>query len=93
MAPLMITELVLEIIQSIILAWVLTRFAAGLVARTVAAGAIGVAVGISTNGSYWNWWGFPTDYTLASVVIQVVGYTVAGLVAAFVLGFRNKTSA
>lgn len=94
MGPLMGVELALEIVQSLILAWLLSGLvAAGLAARTLASALIGVAVGISTNGSYWNWWGFPADYTLAAVVIQVVGYTVAGLVIAFVLGWKGKAAA
>jgi hypothetical protein len=91
MGSLMGKELVLEIVQSLILAWLLTRLAvSGLGGRTAAAALVGVAVGISTNGSYWTWWGFPTDYTVASVIIQIVGYTVAGLVIALVLGWKKK---
>jgi hypothetical protein len=94
MAPLMGKELGLEVVQSLILAWLLSGLvAAGLAARTVAAALVGVAVAISTNGSYWNWWGFPTDYTLAAMVIQIVGYTVAGLVIAFILGWKRKAAA
>lgn len=93
MAPLMIKELILEIVQALILAWLLTKVAASLGARTAAAGLVGVAVAIGTNGSYWNWWGFPTDYTLASIVIQIVGYTLTGLVIALILGWRRKAAA
>ena len=94
MTTLMGKELVLELVQSLILAWLLTKLAVGgLGGRTTAAALVGVAVAISTNGSYWTWWGFPTDYTLAAVVIQVVGYTLAGLVIAFVLGWKGKVAA
>ncbi|MBI5941489.1 MAG: hypothetical protein HY859_13780 [Caulobacterales bacterium] len=93
MNTLMGRELALEIVQSLILAWLLTKLAvSGLGARTTAAALVGVAVALSTNGSYWNWWGFPADYTLAAMVIQVVGYTVAGLVIAFVLGWKRKAA-
>jgi hypothetical protein len=50
---------------------------------------IGVVVAIGTNLSYWNWFGFPWNYTLAAVFIQVVGFLCAGLVAALVL--RKQT--
>lgn len=94
MTTLMGKELVLEIVQSLLLAWLLTKLAvSGLGARTTAAALVGVAVAISTNGSYWTWWGFPTDYTLAAMVIQVVGYTVAGLMIALVLGWKQKPAA
>ncbi len=93
MSTLMGRELALEIVQSLILAWLLTKLAvSGLGARATAAGLVGVAVALSTNGSYWNWWGFPADYTLAAIVIQIVGYTLAGLVIAFVLGWKRKAA-
>jgi len=93
MAPLMGKELALEVVQSLILAWLLSGLVVtGLVARTTAAALVGVAVGISTNGSYWNWWGFPADYTLAAIVIQIVGYTLAGLVIASILAWTGKTA-
>lgn len=94
MTTLMARELGLEVVQSLILAWLLSGLvAAGLAARTVTSALVGVAVGISTNGSYWTWWGFPADYTLAAVVIQVVGYTLAGLAISFVLGWKSKPAA
>lgn len=93
MTTLMGKEFALELVQSLILAWLLTRLAvSGLGARTTAAALVGVAVALSTNGSYWNWWGFPADYTLAAMVIQIVGYTVAGLAIAFVLGWKGKAA-
>jgi hypothetical protein len=93
MTTLMAREFGLEVVQSLILAWLLAGLAvAGLAARATAAALVGVAVALSTNGSYWVWWGLPTDYTLAAMVIQVVGYTLAGLVIAFVLGWKGKAS-
>ena len=49
----------------------------------------GILAAIATNISYWNWYGFPTSYTLSYVSTQVVGFFCAGLVAAFVL--RKQT--
>jgi hypothetical protein len=93
MGPYLIVEFVLELIQSLILAWLLVRATvAGLVGRTIFAAVVGVAVAIATNGSYWNWFGYPADYTLASMLIQVVGYAIAGLAIAFVLGWKGKSA-
>lgn len=87
-------ELGLEILQALIVAWVLTKLVmTSLAGRVAAATAIGVAVGVGTNGSYWNWFGYPTDYTLAAITIQVVGYAVAGLAIALILGWRKKATA
>jgi len=43
---------------------------------------IGAVVGISTNVSYWNWYGFPVLYTLASMFTGWMGFVCAGVVAA-----------
>jgi hypothetical protein len=46
---------------------------------------VGVIAGIATNLSYWNWYGFGLDYTLANAFIEVVKFAVAGLVIALML--------
>lgn len=93
MAPLMIREFVLELVQSLILAWLLAGLAVATLGRRVlVALAAGVAVGIGTNGSYWVWWGFPLEYTLGSVAIQVIGYTLAGVAIALILGRKTATA-
>jgi hypothetical protein len=45
----------------------------------------GVLAAVATNISYWNWHGFPTVYTGAYMLIQVVGFVCIGVVAALVL--------
>ena len=45
----------------------------------------GVLAAIATNISYWNWYGFPTVYTAAYMLIQVVGFLCVGLVAGVVM--------
>jgi hypothetical protein len=47
---------------------------------------VGVIAAMPTNISYWNWYGFPGRYTAASMCIQIVGFLVAGLVAAAIVG-------
>src|SRR2546423_521099 len=46
---------------------------------------VGVLAAITTNIPYWNWYGFPTSYTVAYMFIEIIGFLVAGLVAAAVL--------
>lgn len=48
----------------------------------------GILAAIATNVSYWNWWGFPATYTASYMFIQIVGFFLIGLVAAFV--FRKS---
>ncbi|MGZ4845988.1 MAG: hypothetical protein ACXVJ1_14695 [Candidatus Angelobacter sp.] len=45
----------------------------------------GVLAAISTNVSYWNWYGFPGNYTLAYVCTVAMGFVFAGLVAAAIV--------
>jgi hypothetical protein len=45
----------------------------------------GFLAGISTNVSYWNWYGFPGNYTLAYICTVAMGFVFAGLVAAAIV--------
>jgi hypothetical protein len=49
---------------------------------------VGIIAAIATNISYWNWYGFPSNYTGAYMLIQFVGFLCVGLVAALVLKNR-----
>jgi len=52
----------------------------------------GLLAVLGTNLSYWNWYGFPGDYTAAYMTTQLAGFFVAGLVVAALLR-RNATAA
>jgi hypothetical protein len=45
----------------------------------------GILAAISTNISYWNWYGFPGNYTLAYICTVAMGFVFAGLVAAAIV--------
>lgn len=38
---------------------------------------------LATNLSYWNWYGFPIDYTAVHMTVEVAGFLCVGLVAAW----------
>jgi len=80
------TEFITELIEALFLAFLLaqtsltsfaSRFGFVIVAALMAA--------ITTNIPYWNWYGFPTNYTATYAMTQIVGYVIAGLVAIAVL--------
>jgi hypothetical protein len=52
---------------------------------------VGILAAIATNVSYWNWYGFPAAYTAGYMLIQIVGFFLAGIVAALIL--RKRTVA
>lgn len=52
----------------------------------------GILAAITTNVPYANWYGFPKDYTLGQMIIQVVGFLLVGIVAAMMIRPRTATS-
>jgi hypothetical protein len=59
----------------------LSSFAARWRFLTVA----GILAAITTNISYWNFYGFPGTYTLAHILTLAMGFLLAGLVAAAIV--------
>jgi hypothetical protein len=51
----------------------------------------GTLAAITTNISYWNWYGFPGVYTASYILIEIVGFVLVGVIAALVL--RKRTPA
>lgn len=49
----------------------------------------GILAAVGTNVSYWNWYGFPGNYTASYMFMEFVGFLCVGIVAALVLG-RNQ---
>jgi hypothetical protein len=85
----LVTEFLSETLAGLIVAFLLSqmrseRFGSRLGITVV----LGVFGALSTNISYWNWYGFPLSYTLAYMSIQIAGFIVAGAVAAAILKRR-----
>ena len=53
----------------------------------------GILTAITTNVPYANWYGFPKDFTLGQMIIQVIGFLLIGMVAALILKKTTTTSA
>jgi len=49
----------------------------------------GILAAITTNISYWNWYGFPGVYTASYILIEIVGFFLLGVAAAVVLRRRD----
>jgi hypothetical protein len=84
-------EFVTELVEALLAVWLLaqTRIVS-FVGRVGFVTAAGIMAAIATNISYWNWWGFPGNYTAAYILIQVVGFFLVGVVAAIM--FRRVTA-
>jgi hypothetical protein len=88
------TEFLTELVQALLVVWLLaqtrlTSFGGRVAFVTVA----GVMAAITTNIPYWNWYGFPVNYTMAYMSIQVVGYLLVGIVAALIIGRGSAQAA
>ncbi len=82
----MLTELLTNIIQIFLAILLLgqTRIV-NFVGRWRFVTIAGFLAAISTNVSYWNWFGFPGNYTTAYIATIAVGFAVAGLVVAAIV--------
>jgi hypothetical protein len=73
-----------------ILGYVLSLGAFAFGRRVLVAGLMGVFAWGAINVPYWNWYQFPLDFTLANLVMQAVGWTLAGAAMAWWLGRGEK---
>jgi len=82
----LVTEFVTELLEALIAVFLLTRTSiTGFGGRVGFVAVVGVAAVITTNISYWNWYGFPASYTAAYMFTQWMGYVLVGVVAALLL--------
>ena len=86
-------QFVTDFVKLFLAAWLLaqTRLATfgGRVGFIVV---VGVIAAIATNIPHWNWYGYPADFTLAHVIMEVIGFFFAGLAISFVFK-RNANTA
>ena len=88
-----VVELLADILAAGVAAFLLAGLGGPLLARAGAVGLLGLFEWADLSVSYWNWYKFPTLYTGAALVEQVVGWTLAGLVMALMLRPRPATTA
>jgi hypothetical protein len=89
----LVAEFLKETVQALIAAFLVSlMIPMSFAMRVGAVTLIGVSAGIATNASYWIWYGFPVDYTLAQIFIEVIGATAAGAAIAFWLGRKPVTA-
>jgi hypothetical protein len=82
-------EFITELIQALLVVALLAQTSIATFGGRVGFVTVaGILAAITTNISYWNWWGFPMAYIAPYMFIRIVGFFVVGLVAAFV--FRKS---
>jgi hypothetical protein len=55
--------------------------------------ALVVGLAVTTNLSYWNWYGFPSSYTHATMFVEAIKYVVAGCIIALLMGKGSAKAA
>jgi hypothetical protein len=82
-----------EVLQSILVIWLLAQTRIGSFADRVGFVLVtGILAAITTNVSYWNWYGFPGVYTASYILIEIVGFVLVGIVAGLLLRKRGPGS-
>ena len=81
----LLTELGSNIAAALLAAFVLTQVRSGYVGRVVVVTLMGVFGFVSINISYWNWYGFPTDFTIGAALDEIIGWFLGGLVLAAIV--------
>ena len=54
---------------------------------------VGILAAIATNIPYANWYGFPKTFTLAQMVMMVVGFLLVGIVVGLIIKPRTDALA
>jgi len=86
----LVIEFSTEVLRAILVIWLLAQTRIGSFADRVGFILIsGILASITTNVSYWNWYGFPGVYTASYILIEIVGFVLVGVAAALVLGKRG----
>ena len=86
----LVIEFSTEVLQAILVIWLLVQTRIGSFGGRVGFVLIaGILAAVTTNVSYWNWYGFPAAYTASYILIEIVGFFLVGIVAALLLRKRG----
>jgi hypothetical protein len=79
------TEVATDIVAAILAALLLSQARGNYWGRVAFVALLGIFGFVTISVPYWNWYAFPTDFTTAEAVDQVVGWFLAGLVLAAIV--------
>ena len=88
MTPHLIVEFATNVVSSLIAAALVCLTLGSLetfVKRMLFVTAIGLSAAIAVNVPHWNWYEFPTSFTLGEIVGHVVGFALVGAVIAAII--------
>lgn len=83
MVPAMGAALAADLFLAVLAAWLLLQTKGlGYWQRVAFVAGLGVLYSAGTNFNYWNWFGFPTAYTVVQILDGTAGWLLAGLAMA-----------
>jgi len=83
----------LQVLVAVIAAWLLSRAGASLTSygtRVQFVTVLGFLASLVIDGAYWNWFYFPTSYTVTALADHTIGWLLAGLAMAAIV--KPKTA-
>jgi hypothetical protein len=86
MGPMLIKEFIKQFAQAFIAAWIASLVVGGFDTRFAVVTGMFISSAIAVNVSYWNWYHFPLNFTLAAITMEVVSGIFAGAAIAWWLG-------
>ncbi|MBP6596947.1 MAG: hypothetical protein KA187_04400 [Arenimonas sp.] len=90
MGPMLVMELVTNLLSAILAAWIVNLAGVGFLRRLLLATSLGLFAWLVVSVPQWNWFRFPLDMTVGSLVMTVVGWFLAGLPMAWWLGRQPR---
>ena len=77
----------------LVAAILLSMTSTGFLGRFVFVILLGTIPFFSVHVPYWNWFGFPNDYTMAQGIMDVIGWAITGVALAAIVKPSEKKSA
>ncbi len=84
----LLTEVATDIIAALLAGFLLAQAVGGLPgfgSRVFFVTLLGFLARFLVDARYWNWYGFPTNYTLAAMATDVIGFFMVGIVLAWAI--------
>ena len=86
----LVRQFISDSLSAFVVAFVLALGAFGFGKRVFIATALGLFSWLTISVPYWNWYRFPLDFTIGSLLEQVLGWLLAGVAMAWWLGRRTR---
>jgi heme exporter protein D len=86
----LVKQFISDTLSALVVAFVLALGSFSFGKRVFIATALGLFSWLTISVPYWNWYRFPLDFTVGSLLEQVLGWMIAGIAMAWWLGRRAR---